>query len=135
VAVTEDHFVGYEPWTEFPPTPGCPRDKNPAYAIWFEKWSFTGWSWHGIGSSGIVYVYGYAVFNKLGEYLQNGPCLGGPPTKGFAGNETTSFHHKIPTNDEWLARARQRTDAASLPAPGTAFMLEHMTYLVGVRPG
>lgn len=133
MAVTEDHFVGFDPWTEFGLDQTCPADPYGAYAIWYEKWFFTGWTWKTLFSTGINYDYSYAVFNKLGDYLGHGPWPGGPATYGLAGNDV--WPPRPRTNDQWLAYARLKTNSASLPAPGTVFMLQYMTYLVGREPG
>ena len=115
--ITEEHFLGWNPTLGYDHFSTCPGYHVPTTIVWFEKWSFFGWSWGVRSATGIVYSHCYASFDMLGNCISTSPI--GPSCCGFLANETCWFWQHCPTNDEWLDRARAACAPAGLPPPGT----------------
>jgi len=133
MAVTEQHFRGFEPWSPLPLTPGCPLDDTPWFAVWFEAWYFMGSTHRTVTFTGIAYEYSYAVFNKLGEFIQKGPVKLGPNTCGaWRLDEYRRFSE--PRSNDWLLDwARGACKIERFPRPGTSFLLWGALSEIGSR--
>lgn len=131
MAVTEQHFIGFDPANPFIELPGCPIDDTVRVAVWFESWSFTGWTFFYKHNTGIGYLHAAAVFDIVGNYLGVGQCAG-IPSCSFSGNRT-SPPGKPPTNDEWLAMARAACAPHNLPPPGTVQWCDSSLATIGTR--
>jgi hypothetical protein len=131
VAITEEHFVGFDPTLGPTLQQGCPVNKIGATIIWYEQWFFTGWTFGLVSDTGILYVIGYGTFDILGNLIAMDDIYG-LGACGFGGNETCYITVKCPTNDEWLARARAACASDTKPQPGTLKIAPAMSMVIGV---
>jgi len=131
MAVTEQHFVGFDPDNPFIELPGCPIDDKVRVAVWFESWSFTGWTFGKWSNTGIGYLHAFAAFDLVGNFLGIGQCAG-LKTCGFGGN-ITAPPGRPPTPDQWLAKARAACAPANLPSPGTVQFCGAFAEVIGDR--
>lgn len=118
MAILEEHFVGFDPTQGAPQLAHCPYIDGPFTAVWYERWTFTGWSRGDTSDTGIDYTHSFIVFDIMGQALpSNAGC--GLVKGGFTGNETCKPPFKCPEPEEWLQRARQAVAHLNLPPPGT----------------
>ena len=132
MAILSEHFVGFDPSEGAPQPAHCPYSSGPATLVWYERWSFTGYTHGTTSDTGIVYEHAYTAFDIMGQAL---PTVAGcgPERGGFTGNETCKPPFKCPTDEEWLQRARDAVAPLGLPPPGTIEVCPGFSSKIGVR--
>jgi hypothetical protein len=132
MAVTGEHFVGFDPTQGLSQFAFCPRSDLGAVMVWFEQWAFTGWSKGNKTNTGIVYNHCYGTFDMLGNLISTAPICG-PQCCGFTGNATAINDQRVKTPEEWLDEARERTKHCKLPPPGTIEICPKFLPITGIR--
>lgn len=132
MAILEEHWLGFDPKFGATPAAGCPFLDLAGCIIWYERWSFTGWSLGNKRNTGISYTHCYVTFDHVGNVLSD-QATSDLLCCGFAGNTTGSPTRPPPSPDEWLARARAVCEKYNLPPPGTIMLHPDATKILGVR--
>lgn len=132
MAISEEHFLGFDPTRGADQLPACPLNPFAATLLWYEKWIFTSWSFGHTHSTGIIYSHAFVVFDVAGNVLDPAPGTG--RTKcGFSGSETCTDVEKCKSFDDWLSYARAVCAKDDLPPPGTIELVESFAAVIGRR--
>lgn len=130
MAITEEHFQGFDPELGYEEIDECPRYTIPGAVVWFEEWFFTAWTFGLTSDTGISYNHSFRAFDSLGNIVRR-PGDVGLGSCGFTGNTTCRGFSVCPTNDEWLAKARAACQSYGLPPAGTVQLLSSFTAILG----
>jgi hypothetical protein len=130
VAISEEHFIGFDPTLGAEQLQACPQYPYAALVVWYERWFFTSWSAGSTHDTGIVWSHGMTIFDPLGNVMTDtvGVTVRGC---GFTGNTTCHGEEVCPSNDEWLAKARASCAHFDYPPAGTVELVPGFAAVIG----